>query len=236
MCFYNSNSKRTLDLAKRYGRKTDIVELLKETLEEQYKITAFVHPECPIITDNQNIETAKWGLIPNWIKDDAEAKKIKKMTLNARAETVFSLPSFRSSIMSKRCLVPSTGFFEFHHFGIEKIPYYIFLKNEDIFSFGGIFDDWKIPNLNETIKTFSILTVPANEFCEKIHNGGSNPFRMPLIIARENEEKWLDNTLNINDIKHFFHPCKSSEMDAYTIARDFLKKNPKDRTIIKPAA
>jgi len=56
MCFYSSNSKRALALAKRYGRKTNIIEMAQEILDEQYKITAFSHPDCAIITENENIE------------------------------------------------------------------------------------------------------------------------------------------------------------------------------------
>ena len=44
-------------------------------------------------------------------------------------------------------------------------------------------------------KEIQCATVPANELCVGIHNGGKNPFRMPLIIGKENENLWLDNTL-----------------------------------------
>ena len=95
MCFYSSNSKRALALAKRYGKKTNVIEMAQEILDEQYKINAFSNPTCPIITQNQEIEAAKWGLIPHWTKSVEEAQKIRKMTLNARSETVFSKPSFK---------------------------------------------------------------------------------------------------------------------------------------------
>jgi putative SOS response-associated peptidase YedK len=162
--------------------------------------------------------------------------KIRKMTLNAKSETVFSLPSFRKPILSKRCLLPSTGYFEFHHAENEVIPYYIFLKNEKIFSIGAIFEIWQNPVTNENMQTFSVLTVPANELCAKIHNGGKNPFRMPLIIDREQEEHWLDMSLNNSNIKRFFEPYNASEMDAYSITKDFIKKSSKDVTIIQKAA
>jgi len=107
MCFYTANNKRALALAKRYGRKTDIIEMAKEIIEEQkYRINAFTHPACPIVTESENLEVARWGLIPHWTKTAQDAQKVRKMTLNARAETVFSLPSFRSPILSKRCLIP----------------------------------------------------------------------------------------------------------------------------------
>jgi putative SOS response-associated peptidase YedK len=205
MCFYTSNSKRAMSLAKRYGLKTDIIEMAKQIIEEQkYKTSAFTHPACAVVTDNPSMEVARWGLIPHWTRTPEEAQKIHKMTLNARAETVFSLPSFRTPIQSKRCLIPVTGYFEFHHQGKTKTPYYIFLKEEEIFSLAGMYDRWQHPVTKEITQTFTILTVPANPLCAQIHNGGKNPFRMPLIISKENEKNWLTPSLKTADIQHFF--------------------------------
>jgi putative SOS response-associated peptidase YedK len=237
MCFYTANNKRALALAKRYGLKTDIIEMAKEIIEEQkYRVNAFTHPLCPVVTANENLEVARWGLIPFWTKTTEEAQKIRKMCLNARAETVFSLPSFRAPIITKRCLYPVTGYFEFQHEQRMAIPYHIFLKNEEIFSIGGMYELWQNPYTKETTQTFTILTVPANALCAKIHNGGKNPFRMPLIISQENEVHWLDNTLKNTDIQQFFQPFDANQMDAYPISKDFLKKSPDDASIIERAA
>jgi putative SOS response-associated peptidase YedK len=236
MCFYNSQSKRAMDLANRYGRKSDIIEIVQEILDEQYKITAFTHPGCAVITPDQSVQIAKWGLIPGWTKSEDEANKIRKMTINARSETVFNLPSFRVPILKKRCLIPSTGYFEFHHEGKNVIPHYIFLKDEAIFSLGGMYETWLNPATKELIQTFTVLTVPANELCAKIHNGGKIPFRMPLIVNKADEERWLDHSLQVNEVKDFLIPYDSSEMGAYPIAKDFLKKNSKDASIIERAA
>ncbi|MDR0794814.1 MAG: SOS response-associated peptidase, partial [Tannerella sp.] len=157
---------------------------------------------------------------------------------NAKTETVFSLPSFRNPVLTRRCLIPATGYFEFHHPENEKsvIPYHIFLKNEEIFSLGGLYEIWQNPVTKERTQTFTILTVPANELCAKIHNGGKTPFRMPLIIGRENEERWLDHSPKESDIKQFFVPYETGLMDAYPVSKDFLKKKPDDASIIEPAA
>jgi len=236
MCFYNSQSKRALDLAKRYGRRSDILEMVQEIIDEQYKVTAFTNPDCAIITPDSNIQLAKWGLIPQWTKTEEEAAKIRKMTLNARSETIFSLPSFRTSIKSRRCLIPSTGYFEFHHEGKEAIPYSIFLKDDEIFSLGGVYEQWQNPTTKEIVNTFSVITVPANELCARIHNGGKNPFRMPLIISREKEDEWLDTYLSLPRINDFLRPFSSDLMDAYPVSKDFLKKGSKDKTVLERAA
>ena len=97
----------------------------------------------------------------------------------------------------------------------------------------GMYEIWQNPHTKENTQTFTILTVPANELCTKIHNGGKNPFRMPLIVNRENEKLWLDNTLKTNDIQQFFHPYDADLMDAYPVSKDFLKKRPDDASIIE---
>ena len=89
-------------------------------------------------------------------------------------------------------VVPVTGYFEFHHSGKEVTPHYIFLKDEEVFGLRGLCDEWEHPDTGEIVQTFTVLTVPANELCRGIHNGGKNPFRMPLIIGKENENRWLD--------------------------------------------
>jgi len=236
MCFYNSQSKRAMELAKRYGRKLDILEIVQEILDEQYRITAFTHPHCYMITGSENLQTAQWGFIPYWTKTEEDASKIQKMTWNACSETVFNLPSFRGAIKTNRCLIPSTGYFEFHHEEKETIPYYLFLKNKGVFSLGGIYDEWQNPITKEIVTTFSIITVPANELCKQIHNGGKNPFRMPLIIPQENEEKWLDITLNQTKISNLFRPFSPELMSAHPVSKNFLKKSAKDASVIEPAA
>ena len=234
MCFYSSNSKRALALAKRYKLKTNVIEMAEEILkEQQYRINAFTYPACPMVTESPNMEVAFWGLIPHWTKTAEDAKTIRSKTLNARSETVFEKSSFRTPILSKRCLIPVTGYFEFQHQGKSKIPYYIFLKNEEIFSLGGMYEQWRNPATNEWTQTFSVLTVPANELCTTIHNGGSNPFRMPLIIEQEKENIWLDKTLKSTDIQRFFQPYDTEKMDAYPIGKDFLKKQANDVAIIE---
>ena len=237
MCFYSSNSKRALALAKRYGLKTNVIEMAEEILkEQQYRINAFTYPACPIVTESPSMEVAHWGLIPSWTKTAGDARKIRNMCLNARSETVFTKPVFRTSILSKRCLFPSTGYFEFHHQDKTITPYYLFLKDEEIFSIAGMYELWANPLTNETTQTFTILTVEANELCKQIHNGGKNPFRMPLIIEKEYEKFWLDKTLKSIDIQQFFLPYDHEKMDAYPISKDFLKKLPDDPTIIERAA
>ena len=154
------------------------------------------------------------------------------MPLNARADTIFEKPSFREPIMKKRCIVPSTGYFEWRHEGTKKIPYYIYLKDEPIFSMAGIYDSWLDKETGEEHSTFSIITTDTNPLTDYIHN---TKHRMPTILSKENEEKWLNPNLTKQEIATFLHPYEADKMDAYVIENDFIKKNPTDKTILNKA-
>ena len=54
------------------------------------------------------MDVLRWGLVPHWAKDPRTGYKM----INARAETVTTAPSFRAAWKARRCLVPSSGFYE----------------------------------------------------------------------------------------------------------------------------
>ncbi len=223
MCFHNSMSAKAQKLAARYGRKSDVIEIVKEILEEQNHINAFANPLCPIIAGSDQVQAAHWGLIPSWTKTKEDANKIRRMTYNARSETLFEKPSFRHAIKHTRCIVPSTGYFEYHHNPDgSTTPYFIFDRKTEggIFSMGGLFEEWIEPGTDEILKTFSIITTPANELTGEIHNGGKNPGRMPLILHPWNEEEWLLSS----DIGLLLQTYPAETMEAYEVGSDFRKK------------
>lgn len=232
MCFHNSMSAKAIKLAARYGRKSDIVEIYRDILDEQYHVNAFNYPKFPIITESDEVQVFNWGLIPYWTKDRNSADEIKRMTLNARADTIFEKPSFREPIMKKRCLIPSTGYFEWRHEAKKKIPYFIFLKDEPIFSMAGIYDSWLDKETGEEKRTFSIITTDANPLTDYIHN---TKHRMPAILSKEEEEIWLDASLSKTDIESLLNPYEAAMMDAYIIENDFIKKASTDPSILHRA-
>ena len=49
----------------------------------------------------------RWGLIPSWAKDPAIGNRL----INARAETVATMPAFRTALRERRCLILTDGFY-----------------------------------------------------------------------------------------------------------------------------
>lgn len=144
---------------------------------DMFMAYGFDNPSLPILTD-EGLTLYKWGLIPSWTPDNSSAKEIRNKTLNAKAETIFELPSFRNNIISRRCILPVTGFFENRDVNKVKYPYFIQPATDTSFYLGAIHDSWR-SQANETINTFSIITTEANSLMEMIHNTKK---RMPLII------------------------------------------------------
>lgn len=233
MCFHNSMNKKIKNLATRYGRKTDVVERAWEILEGQYHINAFNFPFCPIVTQKEEVEAFQWGLIPFWTRSEKDATEIRRMTLNAKAETLFKKPSFREPAKTKRCLIPSTGYFEWRHEGNKKIPYYLFLKDEEIFSIAGIYDEWEDRETGNRLITFSLITTAANPLTAYVHNTRQ---RMPAILLKEEEEKWLDMEWNEKEILTLLQPVPAEIMEAYPIKNNFLHKPPTDPSILEKAS
>src|SRR5690242_5282242 len=68
--------------------------------------------ELPVILQvdgERRLELMRWGLIPRWSKG---ADRERYATINARADTVATKPSYRAPFRRQRCLVPADGFFE----------------------------------------------------------------------------------------------------------------------------
>jgi putative SOS response-associated peptidase YedK len=80
------------------------------------------------------------------------------------AETVASKPSFREAYQRRRCIVPVDGFFEWMAVKGSKVkqPYAIAMKDRSPFGIAGVWENWRDPATAEWLRTFAIITVPAN--------------------------------------------------------------------------
>ncbi len=183
-----------------------------------YHADAFTFLKMPVITMDapSKVQLFQWGLIPHWVKNAEDANKLKAQTLNARSETVFEKPSFRSAVNRQRCLIPADGFFEWMDHGGKKYPHHIYLQSHRIFCFAGIYSSWTDKETGELINTFSILTTEANPMMARIHNLKK---RMPVILNPESYEVWLDKELSVAKMQTLMRPYPSEDMQAHTISK-----------------
>jgi putative SOS response-associated peptidase YedK len=166
--------------------------------------------DAPIVvhTSPNRLVMMRWGLIPFWAKDP----RIGSRMINARAESVAQRPAFRVSLKERRCLVPTTGFYEWKA-ADGKTPYLARVKDDNLFAMAGLYDRWKDPSGAEVL-SFAIITTAANELMSSIHD------RMPVILSREDEVKWLSpGPLDDGDRERMFLPYPPGRMEAYPVSK-----------------
>jgi putative SOS response-associated peptidase YedK len=170
------------------------------------------------------IRLMKWGLVPSWSKDPSRSPK----PINARADTLDQKPMFRDLLKDRRCLVPATGFYEWKKERWGKIPHYIRMKNNSLFAFAGIFDRYRDPS-GQQVATFTIITTEPNDVVSPYHD------RMPAILKREDEERWLQPAILYRDqISEMLQPYPATEMIAYPVSKAVNNTNIDDESLIRP--
>jgi len=154
--------------------------------------------------------TARWGLVPHWVKD-LEGCRVN--LFNARAESATEKPSFRDAMRRGRCLLPASGFYEWSDVGGTKRPYHILRRDGRPMAFAGLWSLWSrgaAPLLSCTI-----LTTRPNEVVRALHD------RMPVILEPEAFERWLDAT---NEdpalLQDLLDPFDDDALEAYPVSRE----------------
>lgn len=195
-------------------------------MEELYSIrfheNGFDFLPGPVVSAGKptDIQLFHWGLVPFWVKDLAAATRLKSSTLNCISEEMYEKPSYRDAAAEgKRCLIPCTGFFEWRWLdekGKRKIPYYIHLKEQPVFSIAGLCSRWINRETDERYYSYTVLTTKANGMMSTIHNSKQ---RMPVILPREYEKDWLNPNLTTEDVLALCQPIDDMLMTAHTISR-----------------
>ena len=127
------------------------------------------------------LQRFRWGLIPYWAKDPRIAAKL----VNARVETAATSSAFRAALERRRCIVPSSGFYEWTGDRKNRLPHWLY-PEDGILSMAGVWESWRPAPGEAPVLTFAILTTAANPDVERLHD------RMPVIVPAEARETWLD--------------------------------------------
>jgi putative SOS response-associated peptidase YedK len=232
MCYDVVSATRTLiKYAKHRQDSPELIAELERKLQRltgfnaMYQVSGFEHPNLLVFTNELMNEPQlyQWGLIPAWIKTEAEAAKIANQTLNARAEYLWEKPSFKHAVEQQRCLVYIDAFYEHHHYAGKTFPYHIALKDGSPMALAGIWETWLNPRTGLFQKTVSIITTQGNSRMAQIHN---NPKleepRMPAILPKAIQNEWLKPSESIspaNYLKSLLKPLSEDELEYYTVRR-----------------
>jgi putative SOS response-associated peptidase YedK len=226
-------------------------------------MSGFEYGQYPVLKgakDNQDFDLVKmeWGFLPDpdkwpFIKTREDAIRMREgykdekgkfhpqiTTLNATAEEML-LPGkmYRDAALKRRCLVLSSGFYEWRHIypvnkksGLPlktavKYPYYISLPGKEYFYMAGIYNPWTDLKTGEHVETFAIVTTKANPLMKQVHNSKE---RMPTILDEDLAYEWLFGEPDEKRISEIARTqFDAGKMNAFTIAKDF-------RTALDPSA
>jgi len=147
----------------------------------------------------------KWGF-PQW--------KGAGVIINARAETAAEKNMFRKPLLERRCIVPSSGFYEWRHVGGQnsrsagqkkKEKFLLRIPGERFLFMAGIINIFKGADGND-YSAFVILTTTANESVAPIHD------RMPVILAPYERDRWLRDSTFMESALHRAGPALALEI------------------------
>jgi putative SOS response-associated peptidase YedK len=229
MCYHKSLTAKYEQLAEYYSASYS--KIVEELYAVRFHENGFDYLPGPVITAGKpgEIQMFHWGLVPFWVKDLPSATRLKVSTLNCISEEMFEKPSYRDAANEgKRCLIPCSGFFEWRWLdekGKTKIPYYIRLKDQPIFSIGGLYSRWMNKENGQPYYSYTVLTTTANQMMSTIHNSKK---RMPVILPHEYEKDWLNPTLTKEDVLPFCQPIDDALMASHTISKKITSR--KDET------
>jgi putative SOS response-associated peptidase YedK len=125
---------------------------------------------------------ARWGLVPSWAKD----LQFGTRCINARIETLGSVPAFRAAFRNRRCLVPANAFYEWSGPAGRRTRWRVWRQDQPLFALAGLWERWIDPASDRAVETYTIVTTAADETIAPLHD------RMPVIVAPDRYADWLD--------------------------------------------
>ena len=166
----------------------------------------------PIIVAHRGRRTiglVRWGLVPAWAPTDAADMK----TINARAETVATKPTYRDAFRLRRCIVPASGFYEWRkEAGGSRTPHVVRPGGPEALAFAGLWEKWRDPD-GRTVTTCTIVTTAAAPEIRHIHD------RMPVILDRTGQRLWLDPETDLETLTSLLQPPADARLQAYVVSR-----------------
>jgi putative SOS response-associated peptidase YedK len=137
----------------------------------------------------REIHAARWGLIPRWSKDGPSSGA---PLVNGRIETILEKPSFKDSVIRRRCVIPASGYYEWHvDADGNKQPFYINAGSDGMFALAGLYEWWRDPSKAENDPTrwlLSATTLTKDSAPELAHIHDRNP----VLLTPDSLEAWID--------------------------------------------
>jgi putative SOS response-associated peptidase YedK len=184
-----------------------VAERFQVELPDDARARYNVAPTQPVLVVRRSSERGvvadqvRWGLVPHWARDASGSARL----INARVETLQA--KFGTLLERRRCLVPADGFYEWRSDPDGKRrPVRYGLADGQLYAFAGLWAVWKDPRNGELVRSCTIVTCPPNDIVEPVHD------RMPVILPREAEARWLSQDLGAAEAMQLLVPFPSRLM------------------------
>jgi putative SOS response-associated peptidase YedK len=151
----------------------------------------------------------RWGLVPSWSKGPDSRYSM----INARAETVSTKPAYRNAFKHRRCLIPAEGFYEWRTEAQGKTPFLIRRRDGEPFGMAGLWERWTDRDGGH-IESCTIIVTEANALVGQLHD------RMPVILAQEQYEAWLDpSNQDADQLREVLRPANPEPWTLQQVSR-----------------
>lgn len=152
--------------------------------------------------------TMRWGFPPQWVKRKGKDPFQAPPLVNARAETALDKRTWATALRTRRCLVPTTGFYEWIRQGRKALyPYHITRAEPSpeapgLLTLAGVWGPfpWGDDPDKQAWPCAAILTVAPPSEVAPVHD------RCPLVLAPEQWAAWLDPDTPEADVLAMLQP------------------------------
>ena len=146
--------------------------------------------------------TMRWGFPPMWVKRKGKDPFNAPPLVNARAETAPKKPTWSGALKMRRCLIPTTGFYEWIRRGKKALyPYHIGHSADDaepsgLLTLAGVWGPfpWGDDPEKQDWPCAAILTAGPPAEVAPVHD------RCPVVLKPADWDRWLDPSTPFDDV------------------------------------
>ena len=169
-----------------------------------------------------------WKFLPPYVTDP---KKMSFDTILARGDRLLESNMWRESFLKRRCLIPVDSFIEWERPDPKtKLPWMFAMKDDELFALAGVWRHWYSPDGKSQMDTFAVITTEPNELL--VEKTGHD--RMPVIIKREDYQRWLEPGNPDQPPIDLIRPFDSDKMKAWRVDRRLNNVRNNEASLCEP--
>jgi putative SOS response-associated peptidase YedK len=188
----------------RYGTILTRAELAASFPHADFPLTIAprwnIAPSQDVLAVRRQGERTSGALLRWGIELPSDPGGRRRELINLRAETALSGGWLTRLLEGQRVLLPASHFFEWQGSRQHRRPLAI-THRDGLMAFAGVLGRWMDPATGELVPAVAILTCAPNRVMAEIHH------RMPVVLGRDQWQRWLDPAATAADLAQLLAPC-----------------------------